>query len=466
MQQLEAEFVRQTKRPINSTEKQRQYILSQIRFYYPDEPELNVINRLLSQPPRSTSVVITSEKARHFLSLCHDLHFVGFSLLEIATQHIKGQLKKVPRGCPAWKQITRENYEQYVVDHHTAFAFITGQMSNMTVIDCDSRKSHQQLITDFPELANTLTVQTRQGFHMYCQYCPKVKTSHGQFECYPQVDIRNDDGIIFAPPTEYMFGQELVSYTFARGGDALVPFPEKLADQAKNSQVLAASIEDTQMTSIDQLTRAHVKQLFNILRPLSCVVPHRPVICNGIFEIGYQPATTSFEAMYYIKFFSMLCINVNNITQSELASILKVYLSELTFAIYETTRGYHLYCVSCQFAFRDTLARYIEHAFKVSSECIQFTMHNGWHTRLTHRTNDTFVERYVGRLGSQPVDSDLETLLEFKDAVASVCSRVDEFTVDDLKARLSSLTVPRLELFISFHSNPHPEMNIATPNVD
>jgi hypothetical protein len=122
-------------------------------------------NQLITNlPPPVTAIakkkILAVAKPQHklFLELCQRHGFVGFSFARIDTvNHPKKGMKKNPIGLVkrAKGQITAENFStHFVKPEHKAFAIMTGQISGVTVIDCDSKESYEKITTDFPELTD------------------------------------------------------------------------------------------------------------------------------------------------------------------------------------------------------------------------------------------------------------------------------------------------------------------------
>ena len=111
-------------------------------------------------------------------------------------------------------------------------AIITGKQSNITVIDCDTTDSYNNLVKEYPSFKNYYTVKTNKGYHIYCKYCQDVKTST---DTDSKIDIRNDGGIIIAPPTKYkLLDGSTAEYKYI-GGNELGIFPQYLIDRINNN---------------------------------------------------------------------------------------------------------------------------------------------------------------------------------------------------------------------------------------
>jgi len=157
---------------------------------------------------------------------------VSFSGFEIKTKIINGKEKKDIKKMPAWKEINKNTCINYI---GLNVAVICGKLSNISVIDFDNMESYHQVMTDFPELENFKKVKTRNGVHIYGLYCEKLHTTTNAFEMYANVDIRNDDSIVFAPPTRYnLLDGTIIEY--ADMGGELLEFPYVLIHKQKYIQ--------------------------------------------------------------------------------------------------------------------------------------------------------------------------------------------------------------------------------------
>lgn len=131
--------------------------------------------------------------------------------------------KKTLLGMPSWKNINKLNFKEYCFKNHRALAVITGKMSGITCIDFDVKDgycAYNDVINDFPELKECRTVKTQSGgFHIYFKYDKDIKTTTDAFEKYRHIDIRNDDAILFAPPTKVYKNRNVVGEYQDMGGE-------------------------------------------------------------------------------------------------------------------------------------------------------------------------------------------------------------------------------------------------------
>jgi hypothetical protein len=161
-----------------------------------------------------------------------ELGIVSFSGFTIKTKIEKGEEKKDPKNLPAWKQIDKHNCLNYT---GVNVAIVCGSKSNISVIDFDNMDSYDLVIHDFPELKKYKKIKTRNGIHIYGKYNELLHTTTNAFDMYHDIDIRNDDSIIFAPPTQYLLKDGTLCKYEDLGGDIL-EFPTELVQKQKYIQ--------------------------------------------------------------------------------------------------------------------------------------------------------------------------------------------------------------------------------------
>jgi len=151
----------------------------------------------------------------------------------------KGKVVKKAHGFPNWKSINQNNFTEYLYYHHRGLAVMTGKMSNITGFDFDNKEEYEKMIDLHPELKNNYTVQTNKGYHIYFKYNETIKTTTNAMNSFAGVDIRNDDGILYAPPTIYKIKNTdtIVEYKFL--GGEILDCPDYLINDLKqNNQTL------------------------------------------------------------------------------------------------------------------------------------------------------------------------------------------------------------------------------------
>eukprot|EP01035_Chromulina_nebulosa_P002390 gene2390-3232_t len=95
--------------------------------------------------------------------------------------------KKMCYPPKTWTTFTKEQCRELVVPkNHYALAILTGEISNLTVIDFDTdsngHTSYEEVLEDFPELRTCKTVRSCSGgYHIYMYKCDgKKETPYGQ----------------------------------------------------------------------------------------------------------------------------------------------------------------------------------------------------------------------------------------------------------------------------------------------
>lgn len=292
--------------------------------------------------------------------MCERYKFIGFTILGIfPVTTSSGERKKEARGLPHWKRsITEKNYRDFIIPHHTGFCFCTGKRSGLTVFDCDTPESYENIIHAFPKLKETLTVKTRKGAHIYCLYAPALETGINSLKSFEHVDIRNDMGIVFCPPTEYDFFGEVVGYEFIDQNAPLLPVPQELINDCKSllhssdvkhsKKILDPDSDETvskNVTNINELTVSQICKINCALVPRTNTLFCLPVISNGVYEIGYTPLCDNSEQMYYIKLYEIMSVKISASSLDQVIKRIKLYEHDLTFDIYRASSSeFVLYC--------------------------------------------------------------------------------------------------------------------------
>jgi len=142
--------------------------------------------------------------ALEFIKFCEDNGFIGFSFKNITTSLNKdGEEKKKMNKMPNWRKesnINKENWKNFVDKSHDGFAIITGEVSGLSVLDFDSEDAYKEFLEAFGTGIRRNKVFTKKGKHLYFKYDPDLKQTQNK---KANIDVRNDGGIIIAPPTSY-----------------------------------------------------------------------------------------------------------------------------------------------------------------------------------------------------------------------------------------------------------------------
>ena len=147
----------------------------------------------------------------------------------------RGEVKKKPIGMHNWRSINKHNCIHYSIGN--AYAVITGEGSNLTILDFDIKENYHALVEKHPDLKTFKTIQTNKGYHIWFTYDPDFKTTTDAFSDYKGVDVRNDAGIVFCPPTTYLLPNgHTVEYVDL--GGAMQPPPSYLKTYLKAQNVI------------------------------------------------------------------------------------------------------------------------------------------------------------------------------------------------------------------------------------
>jgi hypothetical protein len=138
-----------------------------------------------------------------------------------------------------WQTESRKLSEQEIVSHlkekNGAIALLTGKGNGITVIDFDD--TNNPLLIELAEVCPTYCVQTYKGFHFYYRYTPELQTGSNRFG--QGVDVRNDGGVVFCPPTPH----------YSRWGDEKIaelnPEAKELLNQYVTSEPTSPSLKAT-----------------------------------------------------------------------------------------------------------------------------------------------------------------------------------------------------------------------------
>jgi hypothetical protein len=123
----------------------------------------------------------------------------GWSVIPV---HGQGDLAKV--AAVEWGTYQRrrcsadEAHRWFMLRGCAGLAVVTGAVSGLAVLDFDDRARFEDFERDHPDLAETYTVQTRRGVHLYYKVYPRLTVESRKA---PGVDLQSDGRYVVAPPT-------------------------------------------------------------------------------------------------------------------------------------------------------------------------------------------------------------------------------------------------------------------------
>ena len=222
-------------------------------------------------------------------------NFVLFSFPKIKTYLNNKNEEKKRVFVGEWKNIEKTQ----INTNHESLAIKTGKISDITVFDFDNIDEYNRIINDIPELKNVFRVKTNKGFHLYFKYNKDVKTGQNSLKSYKNVDIRNDDAIIFCPCTKYnLINGDEIEYKFIKGN--LIEIPKNLfldLKEIKSKTKKIIEIENEENTDNEEIenifTYKKIKEQLDLLDIERCNnyqswVNVGFIIFNELQENGFQ----------------------------------------------------------------------------------------------------------------------------------------------------------------------------------
>lgn len=156
--------------------------------------------------------------------------FTTFCCNKIKTKIVNGVEKKDINPPIGHQKITLENCTAY--NNGETLCIGTGARSNLTVLDFDNVDTYNKVISEVKCLKNCRTIKTNKGYHIYFKYNPELKNNSNSFEGLNGVDVRNDSGFVFAPPTSYYLQDGTKIEYIDLGGD-IIDIPEYFMKRVK-----------------------------------------------------------------------------------------------------------------------------------------------------------------------------------------------------------------------------------------
>jgi putative DNA primase/helicase len=81
---------------------------------------------------------------------------------------------------------------------------VTGKISDLVVIDCDSDDACKRFLAAYPDAKHTRQVKTPRGIHFYFKHTPGIPNSAGRIG--QGIDVRSDGGYVVTPPSIHQNG--------------------------------------------------------------------------------------------------------------------------------------------------------------------------------------------------------------------------------------------------------------------
>jgi putative DNA primase/helicase len=121
-------------------------------------------------------------------------------------------------------------------------AIVTGKISNLTVIDCDSPAAIKKVESYLDDSCSVPTVDTPRGRHFYYRYNPEIRSYSKKGT---ELHIKSEGGYVLCPPSQTKNG--FYSWNSRFGPDSLLnlsPIPERLQQYLKTQVLNSPDIGD------------------------------------------------------------------------------------------------------------------------------------------------------------------------------------------------------------------------------
>lgn len=161
----------------------------------------------------------------------------GFSIIPL------NQMEKNP-AIESWMEYQKrkpsiEEIESWFKDDSLNIGIVTGEVSGLSVVDCDSKEGWDYIESN--GLGATPKVKTGRGYHYYFKYKTGMRNN---IKVRPGIDIKSEGGYVVAPPSMHKSG---VYYEWM-SGHSLDDIP--VAEMPKNIAVSPAIKSSTEVENI------------------------------------------------------------------------------------------------------------------------------------------------------------------------------------------------------------------------
>lgn len=141
-------------------------------------------------------------------------NFIIHSFKSIEIELVNGEWKKKPKGIrTAWTELT----ESQIKKGDKGFGLLTGEKSNVLVLDFDDKELYNEYCMKYPIIADAPRVATRKGFHLYFKWNNKYTELPSKIG---KLDIQGNGKQVFYVGTEYITETgELFTYKWVNEKD-------------------------------------------------------------------------------------------------------------------------------------------------------------------------------------------------------------------------------------------------------
>lgn len=157
------------------------------------------------------------ESLQKFLSLYNEKQWSVIPITYPSNGYNDGKRPSVKTWMP---YITRRanSYEQQLWFSNstrlTNIGIVTGEISNLAILDMDDEESYRLLIDKWPRMSDTYTVKTGKGYHVYFIPDKHLRTTTFQLNGRTH-HLKQNASYVVAPPSKHISGRNYEVYKHA-----------------------------------------------------------------------------------------------------------------------------------------------------------------------------------------------------------------------------------------------------------
>ena len=211
--------------------------------------------------------------------------FVVHSFRSIEIELVNGDWKKKPKGIRSeWQNITESNIKK----GDKAFGLLTGEKSNIIVLDFDDKDLYNEYCMKFPSIATAPRIATRKGFHCYFKWNNKFTELPSKIG---KLDIQGNGKQVFYDGTEYVTETgEIFKYKWVNDND-IIDLPHDVFISLKNEGKVSKKVKANATTSNfaiecnDKLWKDIIENIS--IKYIDDYIPWFQMIC-GLYSLGTE----------------------------------------------------------------------------------------------------------------------------------------------------------------------------------
>jgi len=144
---------------------------------------------------------------KQFLDAAMEYHELGYSVFPVKSVYVANTDEYKKKPLVEWKELqTRSNTKEEIIKWWTLWpdamiGIVTGQRSNLYVLDFDTEESYNDIQKFLPDSFITPIAKTPRGGHHMWFRCGNGYKLPQTTKVLPGVDSRGDGGFITAPPS-------------------------------------------------------------------------------------------------------------------------------------------------------------------------------------------------------------------------------------------------------------------------